>query len=196
MSIGALALPTSRLNPSQQQELLGIARRTLENLLHGQPETDYVVKDPALEKPAAAFVTITREGNLRGCVGYSDPLFPLHQTVSRCVRSAAAEDYRFQPVRSHELPDLRISISVLSALRRVESVDDILIGRDGLQVVGGGCRGLLLPQVATEQGWDRERFLDGVCRKAGLADGAWRGTDVEVFAFHAEVFFEDDIGQA
>jgi len=192
LSIGVLALPTSRLNPSQQQELLGIARRTLEDLLHGQPETDYVVKDRALERPAAAFVTITREGNLRGCVGYSDPLFPLHQTVSRCVRSAATEDYRFQPVRSHELPDLRISISVLSALRKVESVDDILIGRDGLQVVGAGCRGLLLPQVATDQGWDRERFLDSVCRKAGLPDGAWRGTDVDVFAFDAEIFFEDE----
>ncbi len=192
MPFGAIALSTSRLSLSQQRELLGIARRTLENLLHGGPETNYVVKDAVLERPAAAFVTITREGNLRGCVGYSDPLFPLYQTVSRCVRSAATEDYRFQPIRSHELPDLCISISVLSALRKVESLEDILIGRDGLRVVGAGRRGLLLPQVATDQGWDRERFLDGVCRKAGLADGAWRGTDVEVFAFHAQVFFEDE----
>jgi AmmeMemoRadiSam system protein A len=186
-----IALTHSGLSPSQRQELLLLARRTLENLLTGGSDADdFVVTDSELERPAAAFVTITRRGNLRGCVGYSDPLFPLYQTVSRCVRAAATEDYRFAPVQSHELPDLCISISVLSVLRKVESVDDILIGRDGLQVVGAGRRGLLLPQVAIEQKWDRERFLEGVCRKAGLPDRAWRDMDVEVFAFQAEVFDE------
>lgn len=160
--------------------------------MHGGADAAYAVGDPELEKPAAAFVTLTRKGSLRGCVGYSEPLFPLHQTVSRCVRSAATEDYRFPPVQSHELPELRISISVLSALRKVEDVEEIVIGRDGLQVLAGGHRGLLLPQVAIEQGWDRERFLDGVCRKAGLPDGAWRDVGVAIFAFEAEVFFEEE----
>jgi len=152
----------------------------------------YHVRDPELEKPAAAFVTITRQGNLRGCVGYSDPLFPLHQTVSRCVRSAATEDYRFQPIQPDELPELRISISVLSLFRRVENLEDILVGREGLLVVRSGRRGLLLPQVASDRGWDRETFLDAACRKAGLPNDAWRAGDVEVFAFQAEVFFEDE----
>lgn len=148
--------------------------------------------DPELERPGAAFVTITHRGLLRGCVGYADPVFPLHETVSRCARSAATEDHRFRPVQSHELPELRISISVLSALRKLESFEDIVIGRDGLQVSGGGRRGLLLPQVATEQGWDQEQFLNGVCRKAGLPTGAWRAGDIEVFVFQAEVFSEEE----
>jgi AmmeMemoRadiSam system protein A len=184
-----LSIPA--LSPSQQQELLRIARETLESFLRGS-DVDYVVTDPELEKPGAAFVTLTHEGILRGCVGYSDPLFPLHQTVSRCVRSAATEDFRFPPVGLHELPNLRISISVLSALQRLEKPESILIGRHGVQVVGAGRRGLLLPQVATEQGWDPETFLDGVCRKAGLPRGAWRGGEVEVFAFEAELFWEEE----
>jgi AmmeMemoRadiSam system protein A len=191
LSSGVITLSAYSLTPSQREELLRIARQTIECLL-GESEVYYVVRDPVLEKPGAAFVTLTHQGILRGCVGYSDPLFPLHQTVSRCARSAATDDHRFPPVRPHELPDLRISISVLSALRKLESPEDILIGRDGLQVVGGGRRGLLLPQVATEQGWDREGFLDGVCRKAGLPGGAWRGGHVEVFAFEAEIFLEDE----
>ena len=191
MSSGVIALSAYGLTPSQREELLRIARQTLESLLSGS-EVCYLVRDPALERPGAAFVTLTLQGILRGCVGYSDPLFPLHQTVSRCARSAATDDHRFPPVRPHELPHLRISISVLSALRKLENPEDILIGRDGLQVVGANRRGLLLPQVATEQGWDRERFLDGVCRKAGLPGGAWRGGHVEVFAFEAEIFLEDE----
>jgi len=184
---------TSRigLTPSQGQELLGIARKALESLLGGSA-IDYAVVDPELEKPGAAFVTLTCRGQLRGCVGYSDPLFPLHQTVSRCTQSAAIDDYRFEPVGPHELPDLRISISVLSPLWRLEHPEDLQIGRHGLQVVGSGRRGLLLPQVATEQGWDREKFLAGVCRKAGLAASAWRRGDVEVFTFEAEIFREDE----
>lgn len=190
MSIGTRALSTFGLTAAQREELLDIARQSLENLLLGESELAYSVRDRALEKPAAAFVTITRHGNLRGCVGYTDPLFPLHQTVSRCIRSAAIEDSRFQPVRPEELPHLRIAISVLSALRKVENLEDILVGRDGLQVVAWGRRGLLLPQVATEQGWDREQFLEGVCRKAGLPQDAWRAAGVEIFKFEAEVFFE------
>ena len=188
----SLAIPT--LSPAQRQELLRLARLTLEKVLRGEPEmdpdTDYAVSDPVLERPAGAFVTITRKGILRGCVGYSEPLFPLHLTVSRCVRSAATEDPRFPPVQSDGLPELCLSISLLSALRKVERFDEIEIGRDGLQVSSARHRGLLLPQVATEQGWDREQFLDGVCRKAGLPEGAWRGDGVEVFAFQAEVFSE------
>jgi AmmeMemoRadiSam system protein A len=191
LSSGVITLSTFVLSPVQQRELLRIARQTLESVLRGS-EVYYVVRDPELEKPGAAFVTLTHQGSLRGCVGYSDPLFPLHQTVSRCARSAATDDYRFPPVRPHELPDLRISISVLSALWKLERPEEILIGRDGLQVVGAGRRGLLLPQVATEQGWDREDFLEGVCRKAGLPGGAWRRGDVEVFAFEAEIFLEDE----
>jgi len=96
------------------------------------------------------------------------------------------------PSKPDELPELRISISVLSLFRRVENLEDILVGREGLLVVRSGRRGLLLPQVASDRGWDRETFLDAACRKAGLPNDAWRAGDVEVFAFQAEVFFEDE----
>ena len=182
----------SRLSDVQRRALLGIARWSLETFLADGSEASYHLKDPELEKPAAAFVTLTRKGNLRGCVGYSDPLYALHQTVSRCARSAASEDYRFQPVRPDELGELRISISVLSPVEKLANFEKVLVGRDGLLVVGSGHRGLLLPQVALEQGWDREDFLDGACRKAGLPITAWRDGSVEVFVFQAEVFAEGE----
>jgi AmmeMemoRadiSam system protein A len=182
----------SRLSDVQRRALLSIARWSLETFLTDGSEASYHLTDPELEKPAAAFVTLTRKGNLRGCVGYSDPLYALHQTVSRCARSAASEDYRFQPVRPDELAEIRISISVLSPVQKLADLERILIGRDGLLVVGSGRRGLLLPQVAPEQGWDREDFLDGACRKAGLPVTAWREGSVEVFVFQAEVFSESE----
>ncbi len=186
----------TRLSLAQRQALLTIARWSLEGLLTDKADVAYQVKDPELERLAGAFVTLTRKGDLRGCVGYSDPLYPLHQAVSRCARSAATEDYRFEPVGAGELAELRISISVLSPLEKQENLQSIQVGRDGVLVVQAGGesrrRGLLLPQVATEQGWDREELLDGVCRKAGLPDKAWKDEGVDVFVFQAEVFSEDD----
>ena len=125
----------SRLSPAQRQALLNIARWTLETFLDDGSEASYRLRDPGLEKLAAAFVTLNRKQELRGCVGYSDPLYPLHQTISRCTRSAASEDYRFQPVKRGELSELRISISVLSSLERVDNLENIVVGRDGLLVV-------------------------------------------------------------
>ncbi len=180
------------LSSVQRQALLNIARWALETFVNDGSEASYRLRDPALEKPAAAFVTLTRKGKLRGCVGYSGPLYPLHQTISRCARSAASEDYRFQPVQRDELSELRISISVLSPLEKADNLENIVVGRDGLLVVDSERRGLLLPQVAPEQGWDREGFLDGVCRKAGLPESAWRTGRVEVFVFQTENFSEGE----
>ena len=182
----------SRLSLAQRQALLNIARWTLETFLDDGSEASYRLRDPELEKLAAAFVTLKYREELRGCVGYTHPLYPLHQMISRCARSAASEDHRFQPVQRGELSELRISISVLSSLERVDNLENIVVGRDGLLVVESERRGLLLPQVAPEQGWDRESFLDGVCRKAGLPDSAWRTGRVEVFAFLTDNFSEGE----
>ena len=181
------------LSSVQRRALLNIARWTLEEFLDDGAEASYRLTDSALEKPAAALVTLTLEGVLRGCVGYSEPLYPLHQMISRCARSAASEDFRFQPVGRSELSELRISISVLSPLEKVDNLENIVVGRDGLLVVDSERRGLLLPQVAPEQGWDREGFLNGVCRKAGLLDSAWRTGRVEVFVFQTQNFSEGEI---
>ena len=182
----------SNLSSVQRQALLNIARWALETFVNDGSEASYRLRDSELEKPAAAFVTLTRKGDLRGCVGYSDPLYPLHQMISRCARSAASEDHRFPPVQRDELSELRVSISVLSPLEKVDNLENIIVGRDGLLVVDSECRGLLLPQVALEQGWDREGFLDGVCRKAGLPDSAWRTGRLEIFVFQTENFSEGE----
>ena len=136
-----------------------------------------------------AFVTLKRQGALRGCLGTLDSHHSLAEEIGRCAASAARDDPRFSPVAASELPDLQIEISVLGPLEPIDPLDPeaIVIGRHGLVVERGERRGLLLPQVAPEWGWTREEFLGHTCRKAGLDDQAWR-RGAQVFRFEAEVF--------
>jgi AmmeMemoRadiSam system protein A len=139
----------------------------------------------------AAFVTITREGELRGCIGYMNPIKPLAEAVAYCAASAATADPRFPPVIAEELPHLRLEISVLSPLRVIEDPALVQVGIHGLFISQGGRHGLLLPQVATEFGWDRETFLRQTCLKAGLPADAWKhGAEIQVFTVD---HFTDDI---
>lgn len=135
-----------------------------------------------------AFTTLHLGGRLRGCVGYIVPVYPLFQTVFEGAQAAAFGDTRFEPVSAGEAPRLQIEISVLSPMFTIRP-EDVKVGRHGLMVSLHGRRGLLLPQVPTEHGWDRETFLDETCLKAGLPANAWRrGAQLE--AFTAEVFGE------
>ncbi|GAB4362704.1 MAG: AmmeMemoRadiSam system protein A [Deltaproteobacteria bacterium] len=172
----------------ERRELLGIARRAVAGWLrHGaipgeRPESG------ALTAPGAAFVTLTRGGRLRGCIGYTEASAPLYRTVQECAVAAATEDPRFPPVTEKELDSTRFEISVLSPLVPVRP-EEVTVGRHGLWIRKGMRRGLLLPQVATEYGWDRATFLEQVCAKAGLPPDAWkRGADLRCFT--AEVFGE------
>ena len=183
------------LNSEQRRKLLKIARLSIEGHLkegndRSRPAAD-VPADPELEEPRAAFVTLTRGGNLRGCIGYSEPLYPLHETVARCAVAAATQDYRFSPVTLEELPDLDISVSALTPLTKLDRLEELEPGRHGLLITGEEHRGLLLPQVARERGWDRDRFLKETCRKAGLPEDAWKEGRVEIFTFEADVFEEN-----
>ena len=126
-----------------------------------------------LQQPRAVFTTIYRHGELRGCVGYVAPVSQLSQAVIETARAAASQDTRFAPVTSEEVRDLQISLSVLSPLRPIEA-EGVEIGKHGLVVSMGGRRGLLLPQVPVEHGWDRVTFLEQTCRKAGLFAHAWK----------------------
>ena len=133
-----------------------------------------------------AFTTLYHRGDLRGCVGYVFPVASLYRTVAETTRGAAFEDSRFLPVSREEAPDLEVSLSILSRLEPIEP-EEIEIGRHGLLVSFGAYRGLLLPQVAAEHGWDRITFLEQTCKKAGLPRNAWQaGAKLEVFT--AEVF--------
>jgi AmmeMemoRadiSam system protein A len=143
---------------------------------------------PALERPSGAFVTLRENGELRGCVGYIDAVKPLLTTVEEASIRAAFEDPRFEPLRPAELARLELEVSVLSPLRRITDASEIDIGTHGIVVETRTVRGVLLPQVAVECGWDRATFLAQTFRKAGLAPG--RRTAVTISVFTAEVFGE------
>jgi AmmeMemoRadiSam system protein A len=141
-----------------------------------------------LNENSGVFVTLKYKGGLRGCIGYVEPIKPLYIGVRDNAINAAVKDHRFLPVKESELEDIEIEISVMTPLAEVENIEDIEVGRDGLYIEGMGRGGLLLPQVAPEQGWDRDQFLDGVCGKAGLPAGAYNEPGVKLYSFSAHIF--------
>lgn len=173
-----------------RKTLLSVARECLDSWLrHGvYPSFEKVTK--ALATPAAAFVTLHKNGELRGCIGRVDAKEPLWECVREMAVAAATEDPRFPAVTVDEIADLHIEISVLTPARRVSGPSEIVPGRDGLIVADGFRRGLLLPQVAERYGWDAEEFLDHTCLKAGLSRNAWKHGGVEIQTFQAVVFAE------
>ena len=180
------------LSDAQRQQLLRIAREAIEVVHRGRsPKWDAGDFDDDLRRPAGAFVTLkTRSGDLRGCIGSIHPVHPLFHAVTSSAISAAFRDPRFVPVQPDELRHLGIEISVMGPIEIVARVEEIMVGRDGLIVSRGRKAGLLLPQVATEYGWERETFLAQTCVKAGLAASAWRLQDTRIERFAAEVFGE------
>lgn len=180
------------LNPLQRSRLLTIARRSIESALEGaRIELDHSQLDDDLRRPSGAFVSLhTHDGDLRGCIGSIQPVAPLHEAVASNAVNAAFRDPRFYPLRKDELANVHIEISVMSPIVEVASVAEIEVGRDGLIIRRGTRAGLLLPQVATEYGWDREAFLRHTCMKAGLPPESWREPGCRIERFSAEVFSE------
>lgn len=146
---------------------------------------------PALLEKRGVFVTLKKRGELRGCVGYPAGLKPLLQAVLDNSYNAAFKDPRFGPLTASELPAITIEISVLTEPVQVRSIEEIQVGRDGLIMERGPYRGLLLPQVAVEQGWDRKTFFDQTCLKAGLPPGAWKDGETRIYRFQAVIFGEE-----
>jgi AmmeMemoRadiSam system protein A len=175
-----------------RQALIGLARSAVEaSVLRVARRSDDALSSRFAEA-RGVFVTLRtrRDAELRGCIGYPEGGFPLSEGIVQGAEAAATRDTRFEPVLPAELPSIRIEISVLTPLRRVRP-EDVRVGEDGLVVQREGRKGLLLPQVATEWGWDRETFLSQACRKAGLSKDAWKEPATELFCFQAEVFQED-----
>jgi AmmeMemoRadiSam system protein A len=171
-----------------RRHLLRLARGTLEasvrRLVGPAPPADLVVD------AFGVFVTIHHQGDLRGCLGALDCADSIVESLIRLAGAVAHEDYRFAPLREHELSGTTIDLSLLTPPERVTDLRTIEVGRHGLIVEQGRRRGLLLPQVAPEQGWDRETFLSHTCAKAGLPLDAWQN-DATVLCFEAEVFCEE-----
>lgn len=179
------------LDETQRRTLLRIARETIAAALDGRRiawSSDDV--DEALRRPAGAFVTLTISGELRGCIGSIVAVEPLYQAVATSATSAAFRDPRFFPLTKQELGTIELEISVMGPIERVTNVEEIVVGRDGLIISRGGRAGLLLPQVATDWGWDRDEFLAQTCHKAGLPREAWKQPETKIEKFSAEVFGE------
>ena len=177
------------LTSEEQKELLSLAREAIAVYLESGKLLDYQPENPKYRQPAGAFVTLKKDSLLRGCIGFAEPVLPLWQAVAQAAILAATEDSRFPPLKTTELPQLKIEISVLGPLERVAKLSDIKIGRHGLVIQQGQRSGLLLPQVATEYGWDRQTFLRELCWKAGLPENAYKDLR-SIFKFEAVVFEE------
>ncbi len=178
------------LTEADEQILLQLARQAVEEGAWDRRLSEIEAPGSSLRENCGAFVTLHKERRLRGCIGYVEALRPLYQTVRECALAAALHDPRFEPVSPDELPALRLEISVLSPLQEI-APDQVEIGSHGLMVSFGFRRGLLLPQVANEWKWDRLRFLEETCMKAGLPRDAWRN-GAKIQAFTARVFAEPD----
>ena len=176
------------ISTEDQRRLLLLARQALDARVRKAPSPP-VERGGALDWPCGAFVTIHYRGELRGCLGRLDVDAPLADTIAHLAAVVSDSDSRFNPVSARELPDISLEISVLTPEQEVRSIDEIEVGRHGLIVEQGHRRGLLLPQVATEHGWNRDTFLDHACRKASLPPDAWRH-GARILTFEALVFGE------
>jgi len=177
------------LTPEEERTSLKLARQALEHYF----KTGGILRSPVasgtLKEQRGAFVTLTVDGELRGCIGYPLPEKPLDETIIEMAVAAATQDTRFEPLAANELKKLKIEISVLGLPEPVKEPAEVRVGSHGIIVSKGFHRGLLLPQVPVEYGWDRETYLDHGCLKAGLPPDAWKkGAKIEVFT--AQVFSE------
>lgn len=180
------------LDDSDKSTLLNLARSTLEFYFDKQSMPEFQTERSELLERKGAFVTLQKGDDLRGCIGQLEPDQELCKIVQYCALSAAFEDPRFPPVQQKELDGLSIEISALTPLSRIQEVDEITVGKHGLYIVKGSYRGLLLPQVAEQYGWDRTTFLDQTCHKAGLPESAWKEPQTAIYIFEAEVFSDSE----
>ncbi len=177
------------LSEKEKKKLKEIAQMSVEAAVKHDKLPEFKNNISAkLKEPYGIFVTLNKHNTLRGCIGRIIGDQPLYISCQQMAQAAALEDPRFPLVTEKELPDLEIEISVLTPLERIKDFDDIVIGRDGLYIIKGLYRGLLLPQVATEYGWTVEEFLEQTCRKAGLPSNAYKEKDTKIYKFSAEVF--------
>jgi len=179
------------LNEEQQEVLLKLARERIETYVKTGEKKKFDAHDERMKVKQGAFVTLRKDGVLRGCIGHIVPIEALCDTVADMAIAAATEDPRFPVVTTEELKDINIEISVLSVPRRVQSAEEIELGKHGVIVRKGMRQGVFLPQVATETGWDKKTFLEHLCwGKAGLPKDSWKDKDTELYVFTAQLFEE------
>ena len=172
-----------QLTESDQTLLLQIARNAVQAHLCNEPASTPEIAGGVLKESFGIFVSIHKQGDLRGCIGNVHATGPLHRSAAECAIAAAVGDPRFLPLMHEELPLVDFEISVLSPLKRIRAIEEIEVGKHGLLISKKGYRGLLLPQVATAYSWDRITFLQETCRKAGLRADDWQdGATIQCFS--------------
>ena len=181
--------PVLALSEDEQKELLECARAAVTASVRENRIVEYKPRNSSLLDKKGAFVTLKENGQLRGCIGFIEPDFPLYLTVMQAAVYAALNDPRFDAVRAEEVDELEIEISVLSPLRKITDPTLVQVGKHGLLITSGDRKGLLLPQVPVENGWGREAFLQNACLKAGIPRDSWK-SGAEIFVFEALVFHE------
>ena len=177
------------LTKKEQRDLLKIARDTIVSYVTSGTIPAVETASRGLNLESGCFVTIKQHGHLRGCIGNFVSDRPLYCLVQEMAVSAATRDPRFYPMKRQDLDEFELEISVLSPLVLISSIEEIKVGTHGIYLVKDSYRGVLLPQVATEYGWDRDTFLRQTCHKAGLPENAWQ-KDCEIYIFTALVFGE------
>ncbi len=185
------------LTVDQQKKLLALARATIYEALRGKkasaPDMENDFRDSVFSEKRGAFVTLHCRGKLRGCIGYIVGVKNIPETIMDMAIASAFRDPRFPSLTMREYKDIDIEISVLSPIETVRDVSEIVVGRDGLIITQGNRNGLLLPQVATEYGWDLAQFLEHTCYKAGLPGNAWNHPATKIEKFSAQVFSEKEL---
>jgi len=185
-------MPEHNLSENAKKELLRIARKSVSEHLEGDCSETKAPENEELSCQCGAFVSLHKKGGLRGCIGVFTCDRPLYETVGDMAACAAFEDPRFPPLTKSEISDVDFEISVLSPLRRIYDPREVEVGTHGIYIIRGSCRGVLLPQVATQCGWDRDTFLDHTCLKACLPKNAWKDKKTEIYVFTADVFGEKE----
>lgn len=186
--------PSHILNEQDKKEVLSLARQTILQTLQNNRLTAPSVSNPKFSSKAAVFVTLWKKYQLRGCVGQTQAVYPLNEAIVAAACNAAFGDTRFMPVEEKELKDINIEISILSPLEKIDNIDKIKLGTHGVYVRRDHSAGIFLPEVATQNGWTKEEFLNHLCReKAGLPPQAWKDPATELYIFTATVFSEEEL---
>jgi uncharacterized protein, PH0010 family len=180
------------LTDKEKDTLLDIAKKAIVAKISNEAMPELKVDSENLKSKRGVFVTLKKNGNLRGCIGYIKPVKALGETVQEMAVAAAFHDPRFPSLKPDEVRDLTFEISVLSPLKRIKDINEIEVGKHGLYIVRDFNSGLLLPQVAVEYEWDRETFLQETCYKAGLPTRAWMDKETEIYIFSANYFGDTD----
>ena len=192
---GGQVLNEIAFSEDEKEQLFRIARESILQALKDKKPPRFNIKNNNLLEKRGVFITLTNEGRLRGCIGHFDTDYPLYQIVTQMSIAAATQDYRFMynPITSDEMEDIEIKISILSPLKKIDSIDEIKIGQHGIWIRQGSRGGTYLPEVATEMGWNKIEFLEHCCaEKAGLSPDAWKN-DAEIYIYSSQILSEKDL---